>query len=1135
MVDSIFRFIIGTAGLIAGHIIGGPFGAAVGAALGFGVANLLFPPDDQVLEGNRLDDLSVSFSTYGNPIVLLDGTIEMGGNFVWSTGLIEHRVEEELGGGGFLSFLSPTVTRVTFLYTSNWRIQYCEGVAEAILKMWADHKVVADATTPDPVGMFGFQLSGTGAQAPQSDTGRAIIRNFFGDEDQLPGPAEQADKGAANVSAYRGQVGQECENIPLLNFGNRIPNWSALVAMVATDSKPYRRITPPDNIITQLAYRSVDPRIVYVNLSALSNKIDLASMTVVDSISYTAGGGKRIALDDYNRFWSYTGLPLDDVEFQLYDADTGALIGVSDPPGTEWLDGLHAKILIPLNGGRSGAVAVGHTGRMIQLSAPSTITGGITHIRDHNSADPFELSVYFPGSYPLSGPTGYWTHDGNGDPWFTITDGSDGTIVRVDRTTGTPLQQIVLTGTGVSKITYYAERNSFILSGGPGIIRYNLDTMAIDGTISVTLSPAGRNDMAWVVLDGKMYLQKFLTGNGAIFDVGSDTMSEGAVFRPNDWVGGTSNMEAYLYDPINHAIIVTGTSGAETGKYLWLFLDRAVGNDASWRAVIERYSNKVDLAPGVDVDATAMTDTMPAYVTRKRSNARRALESGARAFGTRMVESDFLAKFLNGGVAPSFAISEDDMGATAGDTPVTDPLELTSLGEQRFFETATINFVDPDFDYQPNTQSYKRRREAITVRGSTEFSFPGALHVDQAMQIIKRILLNIWSHSIRVKVPVNWDYLLVDPADVGTVTKDGVTLQFEVDTVDVGANGVIVLEGLTDVTETAVNTAVGATALGFIPQAIVLSGTTDFMVLDSVLLRAQDDGPIVYAGAGNPDPTAWPGASIRRSADGTDYSNFTSVTPSRAFGYGRTDATLGGGVPDVWDRVNTLKIWMSFGTLASDTEDNVLNGANTLLIGVPGRWEVVNFLNATLNADGSYTVDTLLRGELGSEQYIGNHVAGDRVVVVDMDTLVRVPVGLADLNQTFSYRSVTIGSSVLGPVSEQELEIIALKPRAPSHVTGSISANDWNLTAVRRTRLGGEWEDLTGFVQLGEDGENYEWDIPIPGGTRILTSTSPTVTYTSAQQVADWGDDQTELTWTVYQMSASVGRGFGTEKTVVGA
>ncbi|KKM62279.1 hypothetical protein LCGC14_1523250, partial [marine sediment metagenome] len=392
-----------------------------------------------------------------------------------------------------------------------------------------------------------------------------------------------------------------------------------------------------------------------------------------------------------------------------------------------------------------------------------------------------------------------------------------------------------------------------------------------------------------------------------------------------------------------------------------------------------------------------------------------------------------------------------------------------------------------------------------------------------------------WSHAIKVKVPVNWDYLLVDPADVGTITKDGVTHQFEVATVDLGADGTIILEGFTDVTETAVNTATGAPALGVVDQVIVLSGTTDFAILDSVLLRSQDNGPGEYVGAGNPDPTVWPGSVLRRSANGTNYTIYTGVPSSRAFSYGRLDAVLGDGDSEVWDRVNTPKIWMTFGTLASDTEDNVLNGANTLLIGAPGRWEVVNFVNGTLNADGSYTIDTLIRGALGSEQYSSQHVQGDRVIVADVNTLVRVSVDLADLNLTFFHKAITIGSTVSGTIKEQKLELISQKPRAPKHVTGSISANDWNLTAVRRTRLGGEWQDLSGFVQLGEESESYEWEIPIPGGTRLLTSLTPAVTYTSAQQNTDFGGDQTTLTWTTYQMSASVGRGFGTTVTVVGA
>ena len=79
-------------------------------------------------------------------------------------------------------------------------------------------------------------------------------------------------------------------------------------------------------------------------------------------------------------------------------------------------------------------------------------------------------------------------------------------------------------------------------------------------------------------------------------------------------------------------------------------------------------------------------------------------------------------------------------------------------------------------------------------------------------------------------------------------------------------------------------------------------------------------------------------------------------------------------------------------------------------------------------------------------------------------------------------------------------------------------------------------KNLTGYTPISEDTEEYEveiWD----GITLERTFTgliTPTVTYTSAQQTADaWSGTPTEISVIVYQISAQVGRGFPSYKTVI--
>jgi hypothetical protein len=86
---------------------------------------------------------------------------------------------------------------------------------------------------------------------------------------------------------------------------------------------------------------------------------------------------------------------------------------------------------------------------------------------------------------------------------------------------------------------------------------------------------------------------------------------------------------------------------------------------------------------------------------------------------------------------------------------------------------------------------------------------------------------------------------------------------------------------------------------------------------------------------------------------------------------------------------------------------------------------------------------------------------------------------------------------------------------------------DLTITWVRRTRYSGEWRDLVD-VPLNEANEAYEVDVLDGAGqvVRTLSSTSPSITYTAADQTTDFGAPPSGLAVAVYQISAAIGRGF---------
>lgn len=133
---------------------------------------------------------------------------------------------------------------------------------------------------------------------------------------------------------------------------------------------------------------------------------------------------------------------------------------------------------------------------------------------------------------------------------------------------------------------------------------------------------------------------------------------------------------------------------------------------------------------------------------------------------------------------------------------------------------------------------------------------------------------------------------------------------------------------------------------------------------------------------------------------------------------------------------------------------------------------------------------------------------------------------------SYLYRGITIDQDI-STDSDRSFAYsgVNLKPLSPVYLNGSRdpASGDWTLTWIRRTREGGEWRDYVD-ASLGETSEAYQIEIYANGTyatvKRTISATSPTASYTSANQTADFGSNQSTLYLKIYQMSAVVGRGY---------
>lgn len=179
---------------VAGGAIGGPFGAALGGVLG-GVFDreVLFKPADR--EGPRLTELRVQTSSYGTQIPRLYGAMRVAGTVIWATDLIEQRSSE--GGKG-----RPTTT--SYSYSASFAVALSSRPVLRVGRIWAEGSLLRGANGDFKVAT-GFRL-------------------YPGTEDQAPDPLIAAAEGLARAPAFRGVAYAVFENLPLAEFGNRIPS-----------------------------------------------------------------------------------------------------------------------------------------------------------------------------------------------------------------------------------------------------------------------------------------------------------------------------------------------------------------------------------------------------------------------------------------------------------------------------------------------------------------------------------------------------------------------------------------------------------------------------------------------------------------------------------------------------------------------------------------------------------------------------------------------------------------------------------------------------------------------------------------------------------------------------------------------
>lgn len=640
-------------GQAIGGIVGGvigfftPLGPVYGAQIGMMVGGVLDPPRT---EGPRLEDLTAQTSVYGAFIPRLYGTTAVTGNVLWIQGdkLIEHSVESDGKGG-------PVVTN--YEYFATFAVGLCEGEIDAVRRIWVGGQLWYDAGSDDLATIIASNQNGTFTLYTGSDT-------------QLADPLIQADRGVANVPAYRGLAYIVFDRLPLEKYGNSLAGTQVKVEVVMSGSDLGPRLLSdtvvagyPVNYYPRPAQWAGDGVICFYAYDPF------AGLTVVD--------GETIANDEKLLTISYAaelvniGQTTEDSFRPRYSSSgfTTVRIGILDGSDVWWPE-YAATSAYP-----------------IQNGVNEILPWGVAGNRDTAfvSADRGDIADY------LIGEAGRYIVGVATDPA-----GSRLLII-----TG-PLPRVVTAGV--------ADRY-FILSKDATVVMSGAISGGIAELWNLGIGASGEAVGGGTVFDferlaGWTSRRMYGTGTDAFYYYidASGTMSVSGQVGPLTVPGGAS-LSSALSDGLFYVLVRSPTQAI---LRIFTAHPHVSGNTVALSTIVESECLQSDLLTAGDLDVTELTDQVRGYRISSLSPLRGGIDQLRKAWPFDAIQHGYKILFKKRGGASVATITEGELDArAAGANPgvrISNVREMDLIMPQQL----TVQYMDATREYDVNVAEESR-------------------------------------------------------------------------------------------------------------------------------------------------------------------------------------------------------------------------------------------------------------------------------------------------------------------------------------------------------------------------------------------------------------------------------------------
>lgn len=1084
-------------GAVVGFFIPGSY-VMLGAAIGGAIGGAIDPPKGPNIVGPRVDDLKVQTSTYGAIKPRLYGTKMISGNIFWLEGdqIREVTTTEEQGGKG-----GGGQEVTTYSYYATFAVGLCKGPVTGIRRMWIGDELVYSSVNQTDSGATSDELAESaiavmfqGLSSEQKNnegtTSQSLSWTLYtGTDDQLPDPRMQADKGIANVSGYPGECYLVVKDLNLEKWSNTLLRAQVKVEIVAAGE------------------------IESVN-------------TVIDDISVADSGNSRFAL---------LGLKFDSIGanylIQSWYAPNGnpeqLFWGRMEFPYSDTVSSYDINV-VP--GGW------GYTYRFPSIT---------------QSDEQLAISFQTSSSFTYEKLWRFFEPTGLASSWFDYIAGYDTFSTRacIDRgqifvcshnTVGKVIE--VFRDGGYGPETAGSSYDIICLGASENFVWGLLNTTATttqtvykfnraDLTLADTYSQTtGGGSPIWmdVIDDTTIYVSSTNASGARVtrWDDGVIVNTFLQLQHPTSTTLGLNGFKVFGEDPFSAYGLYPGSSSVPYD--ISVASPTLDDTPAKLRDIITAESGLVGVTPS-DLALTTLTNhDVRGFTISAVAAVRSGFDPLQAAFPFDAYQAGYKVKFVSRGGASLGTIPEIDLG-TSADGKEQNLLPVAREMDSQLPCRVSVVFPNAAREYDTDEQYAERLNVHSVSERRVELAI--VLTPTEAARVADILLAKDWLERTTLgpfTLPPTWLHL--EPSDIVTITHRGATYEARITRIEYRADHSLECSAVPSSAATYTSTAIGAEPLVTPPVLIALAGLTNLYLLDIPRINSfQDASGMAFAMFGG--ASGWPGAALLRSDDaGNSYQAVGAMkTLARVFQAGSALSSHDGYSID-YASVLTVTPINNNASLYSITEDQFYAETNLAAYGIDGRWEIVAFSAVTDNT-GTYTLSNFMRGLYGSVWASGLHQAGDLFIMLDTTTVGFFGLPINALGSPRLYRAVTQGATLDStPDITDTYESNNLKPPAPVDLIGNVdlSSHDWTISVSRRTR----WpvELFSGQdVPHSESPLAFDFDIYSSGAytsiKRTISSDAESATYTSAQQIADFGAEQTTLYVDSFQKSAVVGRG----------